>query len=70
MMCLYVLMVGSTFCLDRAVHAPHGADACLIYSSFVDTFHVDSGTVVTMWGCVLREGFGETVLTCCSLLAT
>ena len=34
-------MVGITFCLDRAVHVPHGADACLINSSFVDTFHVD-----------------------------
>ena len=41
-MCWYLLMVGMTFCLDRAVHAPHGADACSINSSFVDTFHVDS----------------------------
>ena len=36
------LMVGTTFCLDRAVHAPHGADACSTNSSSVDTFHVDS----------------------------
>ena len=42
LMCWYLLMVGMTFCLDRAVHAPHGADACSITSSFVDTFHVDS----------------------------
>ena len=41
MMCWYLLMVGITFCLDRAVHVPHGADACLTNSSFVDTFHVD-----------------------------
>ena len=41
MMCLYLLMVGITFCLDRAVHAPHGADACPTNSSSVDTFHVD-----------------------------
>ena len=41
MMCWYLLMVGITFCLDRAVHAPHGADACSTNSSFVDTFHVD-----------------------------
>ena len=32
MMCWYLLMVGITFCLDRAVHVPHGTD----------TFHVDS----------------------------
>ena len=32
-MCLFVLMVGATSCLDRVVHAPHGAD--------VDIFHVD-----------------------------
>ena len=36
-------MVGMTFCLDRAVHAPHGADVRPTNSSFVDTFHVDSG---------------------------
>ena len=41
MMCWYLLMVGTTFCLDRAVHAPNGADACSTNSSFVDTFHVD-----------------------------
>ena len=41
MMCWYLLMVGITFCLDRAVHVPHGADACLTNSSFVGTFHVD-----------------------------
>ena len=41
MMCWYLLMVGITCCLDRAVHVPHGADACLTNSSFVDTFHVD-----------------------------
>ena len=41
MMCWYLLMVGITFCLDRAVHAPSGADACSTNSSFVDTFHVD-----------------------------
>ena len=35
-------MVGMTFCLGRAVHAPHGADACSINSSFVDTFQVNS----------------------------
>ena len=29
MMCWYLLMVGITFGLDRAVHVPHGADACL-----------------------------------------
>ena len=34
-------MVGMTFCLDRAVLAPGGADACSTNSSFVDTFHVD-----------------------------
>ena len=39
MMCWYLLMVGITFCLDRA--APSGADACSTNSSFVDTFHVD-----------------------------
>ena len=27
MMCWYLLMVGMTFCLDRAVHAPSGANA-------------------------------------------
>ena len=37
----YLLMVGITFCLDRAVLVPHGADACLTNSSFVNTFHVD-----------------------------
>ena len=42
MMCWYLLMVGIMSCLDRAVHVPHGADACLTNSSFVDTFHVDS----------------------------
>ena len=31
----------NVFVLDRAVHVPHGADACLTNSSFVDTFHVD-----------------------------
>ena len=41
MMRWHLLMVGITFCLDRAVHAPHGADACSTNSSFVDTFHVD-----------------------------
>ena len=41
MMCWYLLMVGMTFCLDRAMHAPSGADACSTTSSFVDTFHVD-----------------------------
>ena len=41
MMCWYLLMVGITFCLDRVVHAPNGADACSAGSSFVDTFHVD-----------------------------
>ena len=41
MMCWYLLMVGIMSCLDRAVHVPHGADACLTNSSFVDTFHVD-----------------------------
>ena len=41
MMCWYLLVVGITFCLDRVVHAPHGADACSTNSSFVDTFHVD-----------------------------
>ena len=41
MMCWYLLMVGMTFCLDRVVHAPSGADACSTNSSFVDTFHVD-----------------------------
>ena len=40
-MCWYLLMVGTTFCLDRAVHAPSGVDACSTDSSFVDTFHVD-----------------------------
>ena len=40
-MCWYLLMVGITFCLDRAVHVPHGADACLTNSSFVDKIHVD-----------------------------
>ena len=39
-MCWYLRMVGMTFCLDRAVHAPHLADACST-NSFVDTFHVD-----------------------------
>ena len=34
-------MVGMTFCLDRAVHAPSGADACSTHSSLVDFFHVD-----------------------------
>ena len=33
--------VGMTCCLDRAVHAPHGADACSTNSSLVDTLHVD-----------------------------
>ena len=42
MMCWYLLMVGMTFCLDRAVHAPNGADACSTNSSFVDTFHVEA----------------------------
>ena len=41
MVCWYLVMVGITFCLDRAVHAPSGADACPTNSSFVDTFHVD-----------------------------
>ena len=41
MMCWYLLTVGMTLCLDHAVSAPHGADACSINSSFVDTFHVD-----------------------------
>ena len=41
MMCLYLLMVGTTFCLDRAVHAAHGTDACPTNSSSVNTFHVD-----------------------------
>ena len=41
MMCWYLLMVGITFCLDRVVHAPNGADACSTNSSSVDTFHVD-----------------------------
>ena len=41
MMCLNLMMVGKTFCVDRAVHAPHGADACSTKSSSVDTFHVD-----------------------------
>ena len=42
MMWWYLLVVGIMSCLDRAVHVPHGADACLTNSSFVDTFHVDS----------------------------
>ena len=41
MMCWYLLMVGISFCLDRVLHAPSGADACSTSSSFVDTFHVD-----------------------------
>ena len=41
MMCWYLLMVGITFCPDRAVHAPSGADACSTNSSLVDIFHVD-----------------------------
>ena len=41
MMCWYVLMVRKTFCLDRAVHAPNGADACSTNSSFVVTCHID-----------------------------
>ena len=40
-MCWYLLMFGITFCLDRVVHAPNGADACSTNSSCVDTFHVD-----------------------------
>ena len=54
--------------LDRVVHAPNGADACSINSSFVDTCHVDPWNV-TMWSNVFREGFGETVLTWYSLVA-
>ena len=69
MMCWYLLMVGITFCLDRVVHAPSGADACSTNSSFADTFHVDLGTIVTMWSSVSKEGFGQTVLTWCSLVA-
>ena len=39
-MCLFVLMVGATFCPDRVVHAPHGTDAVRpILLSW--TFHVD-----------------------------
>ena len=34
MMCLYLLMVGITFCLDRAAHAPHVA-GCLFDQFFV-----------------------------------
>ena len=34
-------MIGMTFCLDRAVHAPHGADACSTNSSSMDTYFVD-----------------------------
>ena len=70
MMCLYLLMVGMTFCLDRAVHAPHGADACPTNSSSVDTFHVDSwNSLDNVEQRVQREGFGETILTWCSLVA-
>ena len=45
MMCWYLLMVGITFCMDRVVHAPNGADACSTNCSFVDTFNVDP------WNC-------------------
>ena len=63
MMCLYLLMVGITFCLDRAVHAPHGADVCSTNSSSVNTFHVDSWNSRDNVSTVFREDFGETVLT-------
>ena len=42
MMCWYLLMVAIMSCLDRAVHVPHGVDACLTNSSVVNSFHVGS----------------------------
>ena len=41
MMCLYVLMVGATSCLDRVVHAFPVADARPTSCSCVDIFHLD-----------------------------
>ena len=41
MMCLYLLMVGATSCLDRVVHALPVADALPIICQCVDIFHVD-----------------------------
>ena len=41
MMCLYVLMVGATSCLDRDVHTIHVADALPTSCPCVDTFRVD-----------------------------
>ena len=41
MMCLYVLMVGATSCLDQVVHAFPVADTLPTSCPCVDIFHVD-----------------------------
>ena len=41
MMCLYVLMVGATSCLDQVVHAFPVADELPTSCPCVDIFHVD-----------------------------